>query len=31
MNTGLKRKLLWLVYILPMIAFAVIVYIINYQ
>ena len=28
---GLKRKLLWLVYILPMIAFALVVYYINYQ
>lgn len=28
---GLKKRLLWLVYILPMIALAVIVYFIDYQ
>ncbi len=28
---GLKKRLLWLVYILPMIALAIIVYFVNYQ
>jgi hypothetical protein len=28
---GLRRKLIWLVYIIPMILFAVIIYLINWQ
>lgn len=28
---GLRRKLIWLVYVIPMIVFAVIVYLINWQ
>jgi Ca2+/Na+ antiporter len=28
---GLKRRLLWLVYILPGIVFAILIYVVNYQ
>ena len=28
---GLKKRLIWLVYIIPMIAFAVIIYLVNWE